>query len=50
MAELGAERLLYGSRTPLYETVVPLLRLATSGLKPDELLAVAGGNARRLLA
>ncbi|WP_327091108.1 amidohydrolase [Nonomuraea sp. NBC_01738] len=50
VAELGAERLLYGSRTPLYETVVPLLRLATSGLKPDELLAVAGGNARRLLA
>ncbi|MEV1240870.1 amidohydrolase family protein [Nonomuraea sp. NPDC050022] len=48
-AELGADRLLYGSRTPHYEPVVPLLRLATSGLKPDEVAAVAGGNARRLL-
>ncbi|MFD9943553.1 amidohydrolase family protein [Nonomuraea sp. NPDC059023] len=44
-----AERLLYGSRTPHYEPVVPLLRLATSGLKPEEIAAVAGGNARRLL-
>jgi predicted TIM-barrel fold metal-dependent hydrolase len=43
------DRLLYGSRTPHYEPVVPLLRLATSGLKPDEIAAVAGGNARRLL-
>ncbi|MEU8142061.1 amidohydrolase family protein [Nonomuraea sp. NPDC048901] len=48
-AELGADRLLYGSRTPHYEPIVPLLRLATSGLKPDEVAAVAGGNARRLL-
>ncbi|MGI5291844.1 amidohydrolase family protein [Nonomuraea polychroma] len=44
-----ADRLLYGSRTPHYEPVVPLLRLATSGLKPDEIAAVAGRNARRLL-
>ncbi|MFI6533973.1 amidohydrolase family protein [Nonomuraea sp. NPDC050547] len=44
-----ADRLLYGSRTPHYEPVVPLLRLATSGLKPEEIAAVAGGNARRLL-
>ncbi|MEU7900843.1 hypothetical protein AB0B45_49455 [Nonomuraea sp. NPDC049152] len=44
-----ADRLLYGSRTPHYEPLVPLLRLATSGLKPDEITAVAGGNARRLL-
>ncbi|MFI6496358.1 amidohydrolase family protein [Nonomuraea typhae] len=43
------DRLLYGSRTPHYEPVVPLLRLATSGLKPEEIAAVAGGNARRLL-
>lgn len=48
-AELGADRLLFGSRTPHYEPLVPLLRLATSGLKPDEAAAVAGGNARRLL-
>ncbi|MGP4101561.1 amidohydrolase family protein [Nonomuraea sp. KM90] len=45
-----ADRLLYGSRTPHYEPVVPLLRLATGGLKPDEIAAVAGGNARRLFA
>ncbi|SEG97231.1 Predicted metal-dependent hydrolase, TIM-barrel fold [Nonomuraea solani] len=44
-----ADRLLYGSRTPHYEPVVPLLRLATSGLTPQEIAAVAGGNARRLL-
>ncbi|MFI6292306.1 amidohydrolase family protein [Nonomuraea sp. NPDC050790] len=43
------DRLVYGSRTPHYEPVVPLLRLATSGLKPEEIAAVAGGNARRLL-
>lgn len=48
-AELGADRLLFGSRTPYYEPLVPLLRLATSGLKPDEIAAVAGENARRLL-
>jgi predicted TIM-barrel fold metal-dependent hydrolase len=48
-AELGADRLLYGSRAPHYEPLVPLLRLATSGLKAEEIAAVAGGNARRLL-
>ncbi|MEW1848356.1 hypothetical protein AB0392_61245 [Nonomuraea angiospora] len=48
-AELGAGRLLYGSRAPHYEPLVPLLRLATSGLKPEEIAAVAGGNAERLL-
>ncbi|TDC02738.1 hypothetical protein E1267_28700 [Nonomuraea longispora] len=49
-AELGADRLLYGSRAPHYEPLVPLLRLATSGLGPAEIAAVAGGNATRLLA
>ncbi|MEV5890486.1 amidohydrolase family protein [Nonomuraea fuscirosea] len=43
-----ADRLVFGSRTPHYEPIVPLLRLATSGLTPDEVAAVAGGNARRL--
>ncbi|MGJ6969163.1 amidohydrolase family protein [Streptosporangium sp. G11] len=47
--ELGAGRLLFGSRTPYYEPLVPLLRLATGDLKPDEVALVAGGNARRLL-
>ncbi|GAA4230431.1 putative TIM-barrel fold metal-dependent hydrolase [Streptosporangium album] len=49
VGEVGAERLLFGSRTPYYEPLVPLLRLATGGLKPDEVALVAGGNARRLL-
>lgn len=49
-AEVGADRLLYGSRTPHAEPLVPLLRLATGGLSPDEVAAVAGGNARRLLS
>ncbi|MEU6796192.1 amidohydrolase family protein [Nonomuraea wenchangensis] len=49
LESVPADRLLYGSRTPHYEPVVPLLRLATSGLKPEEIAAVAGGNARRLL-
>ncbi|HEX4815028.1 MAG TPA: amidohydrolase family protein [Nonomuraea sp.] len=48
-AELGADRLLYGSRAPHCEPLVPLLRLATAGLKPEEIAAVAGGNAARLL-
>ncbi|MEV4747293.1 amidohydrolase family protein [Streptosporangium sp. NPDC049248] len=47
--EIGADRLLFGSRTPYYEPLVPLLRLATGDLKPDEVALVAGGNARRLL-
>ncbi|SCG77116.1 amidohydrolase family protein [Micromonospora coxensis] len=46
---LGVDRLLYGSRTPWYEAVVPRLRLARSGLTPDQVAAVAGGNAHRIL-
>ncbi|MGH3655652.1 MAG: amidohydrolase family protein [Micromonosporaceae bacterium] len=46
---VGVDRLLFGSRTPYYETLVPRLRLATSGLDPDQVAAVAGGTARRLL-
>ncbi|MDL4775398.1 amidohydrolase family protein [Actinomadura xylanilytica] len=46
---IGADRLVFGSRTPHAEPLVPLLRLATSGLGPADRAAVAGGNARRLL-
>ncbi|GAA3777719.1 amidohydrolase family protein [Micromonospora maritima] len=46
---LGVDRLLYGSRTPWYEAVVPRLRLARGNLTPTDVAAVAGGNARRLL-
>lgn len=49
VAHLGADRLLYGSRTPWYEAAVPRLRLARSGLEPAQVAAVAGGNARRIL-
>ncbi|WP_231618738.1 amidohydrolase family protein [Nonomuraea sp. SBT364] len=49
-AEVGAERLLHGTRAPHYEPIVPLLRLATGGLDPAQVAAVAGGNARRLLS
>lgn len=48
-AHLGADRLVFGSRTPHTETTVPLLRLATAGLAPADVAAVAGGTARRLL-
>ncbi|MET7970861.1 hypothetical protein [Micromonospora sp. NPDC005305] len=48
-AHVGIERLLYGSRTPFYEPVVPRLRLARAGIGPSGVAAVAGGNARRIL-
>jgi predicted TIM-barrel fold metal-dependent hydrolase len=48
-ARIGAGRMVFGSRTPHAETLVPLLRLATSGLSNEERKAVAGGNARRLI-
>lgn len=49
-AQLGADRLVFGSRTPHYEPLVPLLRLATGGLDAGQVAAVAGGNAARLLS
>ena len=48
-AHVGAQRLLFGSRAPTYEPLVPMLRLATSTLSPEEKRMVAGGNAIRLL-
>lgn len=48
-ARVGVARMVFGSRTPQAETLVPLLRLATSGLSDQEMEAVAGGNARRLI-
>jgi predicted TIM-barrel fold metal-dependent hydrolase len=50
VAEVGADRLVHGSRTPHYEPLVPQLRLATSGLDAEQIAAVAGGNAARLLS
>jgi predicted TIM-barrel fold metal-dependent hydrolase len=48
-AHVGAQRLLFGSRAPIYEPLVPMLRLATSTLSAEEKRMVAGGNAVRLL-
>jgi predicted TIM-barrel fold metal-dependent hydrolase len=48
-ATVGASRLLFGSRTPYEEVTVPRLRLARSGLSPDQVAGVAGGHARALL-
>lgn len=48
-SRVGAERLLYGSRAPYYEPLVPALRLATSELTDGDKAMVAGGNAKRLL-
>ncbi|MEV5298272.1 hypothetical protein [Amycolatopsis methanolica] len=48
-AEVGAERLLLGTRSPLYEPAVPLLRLSASGLDDAQRSLVAGANLRRLL-
>ena len=48
-AEVGAQRLLFGSRSPMYEPLVPMLRLATSDLTTVDKELVAGGNAYRLL-
>lgn len=49
VARIGPRRLLFGSRTPVYEPLVPLLRLATSELSAADKDLIAGGNARRLL-
>ncbi|MBQ0906203.1 amidohydrolase family protein [Micromonospora sp. U21] len=48
-ARVGVERLLYGSRAPFYEPIVPRLRLARAALGPSGVEAVTGGNARRIL-
>ena len=49
LENVPVDRLLFGSRAPHYEPLVPMLRLATSSLSAEEKAKVAGGNARRLL-
>jgi hypothetical protein len=46
----GAERLLFGTRLPLYTPASSLGVLSSSRMSDAERLAVAGGNLRRLLA
>lgn len=46
----GPERILFGTRLPLYTPAASLGVLATSRISDDDRLAIAGGNLRRLLA
>ena len=46
----GPDRLLFGSRLPLYTPAAALGVLASARIHPEARLAVAGGNLRRLLA
>lgn len=45
----GPERVLFGSRLPLYTPGAALAVLATARISDDSKLAIAGGNLRRLL-
>ncbi len=46
----GPDRILFGTRLPLYTPASTLGVLATSRISDSERLAIAGGNLRRLLA
>lgn len=46
----GPDRILFGTRLPLYTPAASLGVLATSRISDAERLAIAGGNLRRLLA
>lgn len=46
----GAERILFGSRLPLYTPAAALGVLASARMSDTQRLAIAGGNLRRLLA
>jgi hypothetical protein len=48
-AEVGAERLVLGCRTPFHETQSVVRRLLTSKLAPDEIAAAGSHNLTRLL-
>jgi len=46
----GPDRVLFGTRLPLYTPAASLGVLATARIRDDARLAIAGGNLRRLLA
>jgi predicted TIM-barrel fold metal-dependent hydrolase len=48
--EFGPERMMFGSRLPLYTPGSSLAVLSTARISDDARLAIAGGNLRRLLA
>ena len=45
----GADRVLFGSDTPLFSPALQLGRVMTADLSPDEKALVLGGNAQRIL-
>ncbi len=47
--EYGAERILYGSGFPRYNQGNGMLQLKHSGLPPEAVAKIAGGNLARLL-
>lgn len=47
--ELGVERFLFGSDSPLYSVAAQCARILEADLTPREKRAILGGNARRLL-
>jgi predicted TIM-barrel fold metal-dependent hydrolase len=48
--QFGPERMLFGSRLPLYTPGSALAVLASARISDDARCAIAGGNVRRLLA
>jgi uncharacterized protein len=50
VAQLGADRLLFGSHAPLFYADAAHLKLKESVLTPEQAEAIRQGNARRLLA
>lgn len=48
-SEVGAERLVFGSRPGWFEAAAVVERLAAAGLTPSDRSLVVGGNLRRLL-
>lgn len=49
LRELGCERVLFGSEYPLQQPQLELAKIHVLGLTEDQLAAVLGGSARRLL-
>jgi predicted TIM-barrel fold metal-dependent hydrolase len=48
IAELGAERIIWGSDSPWWDIEIELTKIRVLGLPPDDFALVTGGNARRL--
>jgi predicted TIM-barrel fold metal-dependent hydrolase len=49
VAQVGADRLLFGSHAPFFYPEAAVLKLKESALSPDHGEAIRRGNARRVL-